>query len=84
MHDLKGIVVRRLLLSSRYEAKHQVLSLNDCIYRMRLIARWVVLFDLDEFLFVKPPHSLRSLLQQHANAPYLSFGALQWSTKLCR
>ena len=68
-----------------HESKHNVLALNDCLYRTRALpARWALFMDFDEFLFVRPPHSLASLLRQNKDAPFLTFGSLWWSINYCR
>ncbi|CAI7824440.1 unnamed protein product, partial [Closterium sp. NIES-54] len=38
-----------------FENKQNVLTLNDCMYRLRSAARWVLFMDFDELLYIAPP-----------------------------
>ncbi|CAM6091205.1 unnamed protein product [Calypogeia fissa] len=59
----------------------QDLAINDCLYRTRNIARWVLSWDMDEYLHLHPP--LRALLEQVQVAPWVSFGKIDFSLSHC-
>lgn len=68
----------------QYESKHNVLTLNDCLYRMRWLSNWALFADFDEYLFAQPPQTVLGILKEHSEAPYLTFGSLWWSVTMCR
>ncbi|CAI5935422.1 unnamed protein product, partial [Closterium sp. NIES-64] len=68
----------------KYESKQNVLVLNNCLYRMKFVSKWVFFADFDEFLYIQPPQTLKGLLHEHSNAPYITFGSLWWSIERCR
>ncbi|CAI5987000.1 unnamed protein product [Closterium sp. NIES-64] len=64
------------------------LALQDCLYRTSLSSTWTLPLDLDEYLSASPPATLPSLLSASspsslAASPYLSLGAVRWSTEVC-
>ncbi|CAI5518202.1 unnamed protein product, partial [Closterium sp. Naga37s-1] len=68
----------------KYESKQNVLVLNNCLYRMKYVSKWVFFADFDEFLHIQPPQTLKGLLQEHSNTPYITFASLWWSIERCR
>lgn len=87
---MKPLVAREILEINdirgayRYESKHNVLFLNDCIYRMRWISKWSLVLDFDEYLYIPKPNSLPSLLEKYKDKPWLTFGSMWWGVDLCR
>ncbi|CAI5503576.1 unnamed protein product [Closterium sp. Naga37s-1] len=63
--EARGLVtVTRLLGHERFRSHywHQILTQNDCLYRARYTARWLIFTDMDEYIFTPPPASLSSAL----------------------
>ncbi|CAI5942231.1 unnamed protein product, partial [Closterium sp. NIES-64] len=56
---------------------------EDCIYRTRNAARWLLVSDIDEYLQIPPPLSLPALLQEHESLPWLTFGATAFNGSFC-
>lgn len=61
----------------------QLLALNDCMQRSRFFADWALLWDLNDYLQISPPHNLSSLLEANKHRPYITFGTQMWSTYYC-
>lgn len=61
----------------------QKLAIADCIYRTRYLAKWVFMGDLDEYIHVRPPDTLMSLLPQHELKAWVSHGAFNWDLSRC-
>eukprot|EP00850_Spirogloea_muscicola_P008297 SM000044S15944 [mRNA] locus=s44:95389:97481:- [translate_table: standard] len=62
----------------------QVLLLNDCAYRLRYTAHWMLTMDFDEYLDADGPHkTLPALLRPYEAKPYVTFGSLWWSAEKC-
>ncbi|CAI5980685.1 unnamed protein product [Closterium sp. NIES-65] len=73
---------------SFHPSPRQFLALQDCLYRTSLSSTWTLPLDLDEYLSASPPATLPSLLSASspsslAASPYLSLGAVRWSTEVC-
>lgn len=60
------------------------LSLHDCIYRSRLTSKWVLVANWDEYLWVRPPETLLSLLGARDGKAWLTHGAAVWAISHCR
>ncbi|CAI5506635.1 unnamed protein product [Closterium sp. Naga37s-1] len=65
--------------------QEKMLALQDCLYRTSFSSAWTLPLDLDEYLSASPPATLPSLLSASslAASPYLSLGAVRWSTEVC-
>ncbi|CAM6117078.1 unnamed protein product [Calypogeia fissa] len=46
---------------------NQFLMVNDCLQRSKFLANWTFFFDLDEYVYVEPPHSLHSVMAERHN-----------------
>lgn len=68
----------------QFESKHNVLTLNDCLYRMRWVTNWALFVDFDEYLYAEPPRTVLGIIKEHSQAPYMTFGSLWWSIIMCR
>lgn len=68
----------------KFETKHNVLAINNCMHRMATRSHWVLYLDFDEFLHVVPPQTFTAILRAHVDVPYLTFGSRWWSVELCR
>lgn len=86
--DLKSGVVevtdfREVL---QYESWYygQLLGIQDCIYRLRFSSKWVLMADIDEYLWVKAPQTLHTFLSWHDDKVGISHGSWWFSTNVCR
>ncbi|KAJ7283037.1 hypothetical protein O6H91_Y352300 [Diphasiastrum complanatum] len=61
----------------------QQLVINDCLGRARMMARWALFWDLDEYLYIVQPLSLAALMHQYERSAWISFGSVTWSTRYC-
>ena len=62
----------------------QILSLHDCLYRSRVKAKWVLVLNWDEYMYVPPPTTLLNVLAKYEGRPWLTHGTLVWATEMCR
>lgn len=62
---------------------NQVMFINDCLHRTRYLAQWTLFHDFDEFLYIPPPLTLATLLQQNEDRPWMTFGSMPASWGLC-
>eukprot|EP00271_Cylindrocystis_brebissonii_P020886 TRINITY_DN718_c0_g1_i2.p1 TRINITY_DN718_c0_g1~~TRINITY_DN718_c0_g1_i2.p1 ORF type:complete len:574 (-),score=46.59 TRINITY_DN718_c0_g1_i2:258-1979(-) len=63
--------------------RHQKMALFDCVNANRYKARWVVNLDYDEYITMKPPMTLTSLVEQHQDAYAISLGYYLYSSTQC-
>ncbi|CAI5494515.1 unnamed protein product [Closterium sp. Naga37s-1] len=85
--EARGLVtVTRLLGHERFRSHywHQILTQNDCLYRARYTARWLIFTDMDEYIFT--PASLSSALAALARSSraWASMGAYWGFITRCR
>lgn len=77
------------VVNFRKESQHdtwyhsQDLAINDCLYRTRSLARWVLSWDMDEYLHFVPPTTLPALLEQYKYTPWISFGKIDFDLNHC-
>ncbi|CAI7743322.1 unnamed protein product [Closterium sp. NIES-54] len=64
-------------------ARHNVITMNDCLYRTRFSSDWVISLAFDELPHVVGPFRLSTLLAYHAGRPWLSMGSYSWHIELC-
>ncbi|MQM12063.1 hypothetical protein Taro_044978 [Colocasia esculenta] len=62
---------------------NQFLVVNDCLHRHRFAARWIFFFDVDEFLYVEPRTTLRSLLAELSGYAQFTFEQMPMSANIC-
>ncbi|KAJ0982908.1 hypothetical protein J5N97_011163 [Dioscorea zingiberensis] len=62
---------------------NQFLIVNDCLHRYRHAAKWMFFFDIDEFLYIKPKSTLRSLLDSLSGYTQFTIEQMPMSNKLC-
>eukprot|EP00850_Spirogloea_muscicola_P007718 SM000039S14548 [mRNA] locus=s39:727571:730631:- [translate_table: standard] len=72
-------------MQRNYESywQNQVLVVNDCLYRSRLVAKWALHFDFEEYIHVAPPALLKDVLAPHFEKPWVSFGSIYFSLAYC-
>ncbi|KAH7661972.1 hypothetical protein IHE45_15G099800 [Dioscorea alata] len=62
---------------------NQFLVVNDCLHRYRHAAKWMFFFDIDEFLYVEPKSTLRSLLDSLSGYTQFTIEQMPMSSELC-
>lgn len=61
----------------------QTLAILDCVYRNRYTAKWLMMGDPDEYLHVKPPATLQSILTKYEEEAFISHQGLNWDINHC-
>ncbi|KAL5577944.1 hypothetical protein UlMin_019643 [Ulmus minor] len=62
---------------------NQVMVLNDCLHRYKFMAKWMFFFDVDEFVYVAPNNTIKSVLDSHSEYTQYTFPQKRMSNKLC-
>ena len=48
--------------------------MHDCMYSQRQGSKWVILADINDYLYTTPPASLSALLQEREEKAWMSYG----------
>ncbi|KAG8385052.1 hypothetical protein BUALT_Bualt03G0001400 [Buddleja alternifolia] len=62
---------------------NQFLIVNDCLHRYRFAAKWMLFFDLDEFIFAPKKTTINSVLHSFSNFTQFTIQQMPMSNKLC-
>ncbi|KNA15714.1 hypothetical protein SOVF_095640 [Spinacia oleracea] len=62
---------------------NQFLLLNDCLHRYRFDAKWMFFFDVDEYIFLPPNLTLRSVTDSLQEFTQFTIEQVPMSNKLC-
>lgn len=64
---------------------HQHTVVNDCLMKSQFLANWTFFFDMDEYLFVEPPHSITKLLEEKTqqDVSVIRYTGKRMSTSMC-
>lgn len=61
----------------------QATAQHDCLYRSRHNSKWITMIDLDEFIDVRPPLTMGSILKKYEDVPWLTHGSVWWGIDVC-
>ncbi|XVF00437.1 hypothetical protein REPUB_Repub04eG0001500 [Reevesia pubescens] len=62
---------------------NQFMVVNDCLHRYKFIAKWIFFFDVDEYIYVPPKSTIRSVLDTLSNYSQFTIEQMPMSNKLC-
>ncbi|KAI4371587.1 hypothetical protein MLD38_009916 [Melastoma candidum] len=62
---------------------NQFLVLNDCLHRYKFATQWMFFFDVDEFIYVPPNSTLKSVLHSLLRYTQFTMEQLPMSDQIC-
>ncbi|KAL2474675.1 protein of unknown function (DUF23) [Abeliophyllum distichum] len=62
---------------------NQFLVVNDCLHRYRFAAKWMLFFDIDEFIFMPKKSTIQSVLDSLSDFTQFTIEQMPMSNKLC-
>lgn len=62
---------------------NQFMVVNDCLHRYKFMAKWMFFFDVDEYIYVPPKNTLKSVLDSLSDYNQLTIEQMTMSSKLC-
>ncbi|KAL6992147.1 hypothetical protein U1Q18_010255 [Sarracenia purpurea var. burkii] len=62
---------------------NQFLIVNDCLHRYRFDAKWMFFFDVDEYIFVPPKSTIKSVTDSLLDYTQFTIEQMTMSGKLC-
>lgn len=63
---------------------NQFLVVNDCFHRTRFLSNWTFFFDVDEYLYVPPNDTLRSVMEGFSDYTQVIFRQKPMSADICQ
>ncbi|XP_050223653.1 galactan beta-1,4-galactosyltransferase GALS3-like [Mercurialis annua] len=62
---------------------NQFMVVNDCLHRYKFMAKWMFFFDVDEFIYIPPKNTVKSVLDSLSDYNQLTIEQMPMSSKLC-
>ncbi|KAK1281303.1 hypothetical protein QJS04_geneDACA014282 [Acorus gramineus] len=83
--ELGLVTVQDVREQERFDGYYhnQFLIVNDCLHRYRFKAKWILFFDLDEYVYVPPKSTLRSVFAAMEDYAQFTIEQMPMSSKLC-
>ncbi|PRQ30183.1 putative Glycosyltransferase family 92 [Rosa chinensis] len=63
---------------------NQFMVVNDCLHRYKFMAKWMFFFDVDEYIYMPPKSTLKTVLDSLAEYSQFTIEQMPMSNKLCR
>ncbi|XP_002533995.2 galactan beta-1,4-galactosyltransferase GALS3 [Ricinus communis] len=62
---------------------NQFMVVNDCLHRYKFVAKWIFFFDVDEYIYIPPKNTIKSVLDSLSDYNQFTFEQMPMSSKLC-
>lgn len=62
---------------------NQFMVVNDCLHRYKFMAKWMFFFDVDEYIYIPPKNTLKSVLDSLSDYNQFTIEQMTMSSKLC-
>ncbi|KAF4359818.1 hypothetical protein G4B88_020339 [Cannabis sativa] len=62
---------------------NQFMVVNDCLHRYKFMAKWMFFFDVDEYLFIPPKNTIKTVLESLSDYNQFTIEQMPMSSKLC-
>ncbi|XP_021893782.1 galactan beta-1,4-galactosyltransferase GALS2-like [Carica papaya] len=62
---------------------NQFMVMNDCLHRYKFMAKWMFFFDVDEFIYVQPKSTVKSVLDSMQGYSQFTIEQRPMSSQLC-
>ncbi|KAF7801314.1 galactan beta-1,4-galactosyltransferase GALS3-like [Senna tora] len=62
---------------------NQFMVVNDCLFRYKFMAKWMFFFDVDEYIYVPPKSTIKSVLESFSEYSQFTIEQMPMSPKLC-
>lgn len=62
---------------------NQFMVVNDCLHRYKFMAKWMFFFDVDEYIYVPPKSTIKTVLDSLAEYSQFTIEQMPMSNKLC-
>ncbi|KAI9126892.1 hypothetical protein K1719_002488 [Acacia pycnantha] len=62
---------------------NQFMVVNDCLFRYKFMAKWMFFFDVDEYIYVPPKSTIKSVLGSLSQHSQFTIEQMAMNGKLC-
>lgn len=62
---------------------NQFMVVNDCLHRYKFMAKWMFFFDIDEFIYVPPKSTIKSVLDSLSEYSQFTIEQMPMNSKTC-
>ncbi|KEH37330.1 putative Glycosyltransferase family 92 [Medicago truncatula] len=62
---------------------NQFMVVNDCLHRYKFMAKWMFFFDVDEYIYVPPKSTIKSVLDSLSEYNQFTIEQMPMNAKLC-
>ncbi|KAG4938744.1 hypothetical protein AAZX31_16G086800 [Glycine max] len=62
---------------------NQFMVVNDCLHRYKFMAKWMFFFDVDEYIYVPPKTTIKSVLHSLSEYDQFTIEQMPMSSKIC-
>ncbi|CAJ2637599.1 unnamed protein product [Trifolium pratense] len=62
---------------------NQFMVVNDCLHRYKFMAKWMFFFDVDEYIYVPPKSTIKSVLDSLSEYNQFTIEQMPMNNKLC-
>ncbi|KAL2334169.1 hypothetical protein Fmac_015382 [Flemingia macrophylla] len=62
---------------------NQFMVVNDCLHRYKFMAKWMFFFDVDEYIYVPPKSTIKSVLHSLSEYSQFTIEQMPMSSQIC-
>ncbi|CAN0920177.1 Galactan beta-1,4-galactosyltransferase GALS2 [Linum grandiflorum] len=83
--DLGYVTLQDIRDQERFDGYYhnQFVVVNDCLHRYKFMAKWMFFFDVDEFIYVPPKSTIKSVLDSLSDYSQFTIEQMPMNSKLC-
>ncbi|WCJ33283.1 hypothetical protein M5689_014656 [Euphorbia peplus] len=83
--DLGYVTLQDIRDQERFDGYYhnQFMVVNDCLHRYKFMAKWMFFFDVDEYIYIPPKNTIKSVLDSLSDFSQFTFEQMPMSSKLC-
>ncbi|KAL2340112.1 hypothetical protein Fmac_008052 [Flemingia macrophylla] len=83
--DLGYVTLHDIRDQERFDGYYhnQFMVVNDCLHRYKFMAKWIFFFDVDEYIYVPPKSTIKSVLDSLSDFSQFTIEQMPMSSKLC-
>ncbi|CAN1828580.1 Galactan beta-1,4-galactosyltransferase GALS2 [Linum perenne] len=83
--DLGYVTLQDIRDQERFDGYYhnQFVVVNDCLHRYKFTAKWIFFFDVDEFIYVPPKSTIKTVLDSLSEYSQFTIEQMPMNSKLC-
>ncbi|RYR13326.1 hypothetical protein Ahy_B04g070382 isoform B [Arachis hypogaea] len=83
--ELGYVTLQNIRDQERFDGYYhnQFMVVNDCLHRYKFMAKWMFFFDVDEYIYVPPKSTIKSVLDSLSEYSQFTIEQMPMSSKIC-